>query len=68
MFNNKLKKEITKLLLNQEILMQQLDDLEKEAYKRGILLNQLKDQVENALLSQTQKSESKGIFRLNVRK
>tara|TARA_B100000927_G_scaffold73210_1_gene58310 strand:+ start:644 stop:850 length:207 start_codon:yes stop_codon:yes gene_type:complete len=68
MFNNKLNKEITKLLLNQEILMQQLDDLEKEANKRGILLNQLKDQVENALLSQTQKSESKGIFSLKMRK
>ena len=68
MFNNKLKKEITKLLLNQEILMQQLDDLEKEAYKRGILLNQLKDRLENTLLSQTQKSESKGIFRLKMRK
>lgn len=68
MFNNKLKKEITKLLLNQEILMQQLDDLEKEAYKRGILLNQLKDRLENTLLSQTQKSESKGIFSLKMRK
>tara|TARA_R100001480_G_scaffold109883_1_gene111204 strand:+ start:442 stop:648 length:207 start_codon:yes stop_codon:yes gene_type:complete len=68
MFNNKLNKEITKLLLNQEILMQQLDDLEKEANKRGILLNQLKDQVENALLSQKQKSESKGIFSLKMRK
>lgn len=62
------KKDLTKILLNQEIIMQQLDELEKEAYKRGILLNQLKDQVENALLSQKQKSESKGIFRLNVRK
>jgi|TARA_R100001460_G_scaffold5100_1_gene14201 hypothetical protein len=68
MFNNKLNKEMTKLLLNQEILMQQLDDLEKEANKRGILLNQLKDQVENALLSQKQKSESKGIFSLKMRK
>ena len=68
MFNNKLKKEITKLLLNQEILMQQIDDLEKEAYKRGILLNQLKDQLENTLLAQTQKSESKGIFSLKMRK
>lgn len=68
MFNNKLQKEITKLLLNQEILMQQIDDLEKEAYKRGILLNQLKDQLENTLLSQTQKSESKGIFSLKMRK
>ena len=68
MFNNKLKKEITKLLLNQEILMQQIDDLEKEAYKRGILLNQLKDQLENTLLSQTQKSESNGIFSLKMRK
>jgi|DEB0MinimDraft_6_1074348.scaffolds.fasta_scaffold63417_2 hypothetical protein len=68
MFNNKLQKEITKLLLNQEILMQQIDDLEKEAYKRGILLNQLKDQLENMLLSQTQKSESKGIFSLKMRK
>jgi len=62
------KKDLTQILLNQEIIMQQLDALEKEAYKRGILLNQLKDQVENALLSQKQKSESKGIFRLNVRK
>ena len=62
------KRDITQILLNQEIIMQQLDALEKEAYKRGILLNQLKDQVENALLSQKQKSESKGIFRLNVRK
>jgi hypothetical protein len=68
MFNNKLQKEITKLLLNQEILMQQIDDLEKEAHKRGILLNQLKDQLENMLLSQTQKSESKGIFSLKMRK
>lgn len=68
MFNNKLQKEITKLLLNQEILMQQLDDLEKDAHKRGILLNQLKDQLENMLLSQTQKSESKGIFSLKMRK
>jgi len=68
MFNNKLNKEITKLLLNQEILMQQIDDLEKEAHKRGILLNQLKDQLENMLLSQTQKSESKGIFSLKMRK
>jgi len=62
------KEDLTQILLNQEIIMQQLDALEKEAYKRGILLNQLKDQVENALLSQKQKSESKGIFRLNVRK
>ena len=62
------KKDLTQILLNQEIIMQQLNALEKEAYKRGILLNQLKDQVENALLSQKQKSESKGIFRLNVRK
>ena len=62
------KRDITQILLNQEIIMQQLDALEKEAYKRSILLNQLKDQVENALLSQTQKSESKGIFSLKMRK
>ena len=57
MFGNKFKKEITQILLNQEIIIQQLDDLEKEASKRGILLNQLNDQVQNTLLSQNAKSE-----------
>lgn len=68
MFGNKFKKEITQILLNQEIIIQQLDDLEKEASKRGILLNQLNDQVQNTLLSQNAKSESKGIFSLKMRK
>lgn len=68
MFGNKFKKEITQILLNQEIIIQQLDDLEKEASKRGILLNQLNDQVQNTLLSQNEKSESKGIFSLKMRK
>ena len=68
MFGNKFKKEITQILLNQEIIIQQLDDLGKEASKRGILLNQLNDQVQNTLLSQNAKSESKGIFSLKMRK
>ena len=68
MFGNKFKKEITQILLNQEIIIQQLDDLEKDASKRGILLNQLNDQVQNMLLSQNAKSESKGIFSLKMRK
>lgn len=68
MFGNKLKKEITQILLNQEIILQTLDDIEKDASKRGILLNQLNDQVQNMLLSQNAKSESKGIFSLKMRK
>mgnify|MGYP004172103669 CR=1 FL=1 len=68
MFGNKFKKEITQILLNQEIILQTLDDIEKDASKRGILLNQLNDQVQNMLLSQNAKSESKGIFSLKMRK
>ena len=67
-FGNKFKKEITQILLNQEIILQTLDDIEKDASKRGILLNQLNDQVQNMLLSQNAKSESKGIFSLKMRK
>lgn len=68
MFGNKLKKEITKLLLNQELMMQTLGDLEKDAEKRGIMISKLNDQVQNMLLSQNAKSESKGIFSLKRRK
>ena len=68
MFGNKLKKEITKLLLNQELMMQSLEDLEKDAEKRGIMISKINDHVQNMLLSQNAKSESKGIFSLKRRK
>ena len=68
MFGNKLKKEITKLLLNQELMMQSLEDLEKDAEKRGIMISKINDHVQNMLLSQNAKSESKGIFSLKMRK
>ena len=68
MFGNTFKKEITKLLLNQELIMQALNDLEKDAEKRGIMINKLNDQVQNMLLSQNTKSESKGIFSIKGRK
>jgi len=68
MFGNTFKKEITKLLLNQELIMQALNDLEKDAEKRGIMINKLNDQVQNMLLSQNTKSESKGIFSIKRRK
>ena len=68
MFGNKLKKEITKLLINQELMMQTLDDLEKDAEKRGIMISKINYQVQNMLLSQNAKSESKGIFSLKRRK
>ena len=63
---SKLPHALVAAIIQQIIL--ELDDLEKDAHKRGILLNQLKDQLENMLLSQTQKSESKGIFSLKMRK
>lgn len=62
------KKELTKILLTQEFILQTLRDLEKEAERRAILLNQINDQVQDMLLSQNAKSESKGIFGLKKRK
>lgn len=62
------KKEITKILLTQEFILQTLRDLEKDAEQRAILLNQINDQVQNMLLSQNAKSESKGIFSIKMRK
>lgn len=62
------KKEITKILLTQEFILQTLRDLEKDAEQRAILLNKINDQVQNMLLSQNAKSESKGIFSIKMRK
>jgi len=62
------KKELTKILLTQEFILQTLRDLEKDAEQRAILLNQINDQVQNMLLSQNAKSESKGIFSIKMRK
>ena len=62
------KKELTKILLTQEFILQTLRDLEKVAERRAILLNQINDQVQNMLLSQNAKSESKGIFSIKMRK
>jgi hypothetical protein len=62
------KKELTKILLTQEFILQTLRDLEKDAERRAILLNQINDQVQNMLLSQNAKSESKGIFSIKMRK
>jgi hypothetical protein len=62
------KKELTKILLTQECILQTLRDLEKDAERRAILLNKINDQVQNMLLSQNAKSESKGIFSIKMRK
>jgi hypothetical protein len=62
------KKELTKILITQEFILQALRDLEKDAERRAILLNQINDQVQNMLLSQNAKSESKGIFSIKMRK
>jgi len=62
------KKELTKILLTQEFILQTLRDLEKDAERRAILLNKINDQVQNMLLSQNAKSESKGIFSIKMRK
>jgi hypothetical protein len=62
------KKELTKILLTQECILQTLRDLEKDAERRAVLLNKITDQVQKMLLSQNAKSESKGIFSIKMRK
>ena len=65
MFN---KKEITKLIYLQQQMDKDLEEMQEDITSLGILLNKINDKLEKALLSQNQKSESKGIFGLNKRK
>lgn len=65
MFN---KKEITKLIYLQQQMDKDLEEMQEDITSLGILLNKVNDKLEKALLSQNQKSESKGIFGLNKRK
>tara|TARA_B000000609_G_scaffold67797_1_gene50722 strand:+ start:1641 stop:1838 length:198 start_codon:yes stop_codon:yes gene_type:complete len=62
------KKEITKLIYLQQQMDKDLEEMQEDITSLGILLNKVNDKLEKALLSQNQKSESKGIFGLNKRK
>tara|TARA_B100000941_G_scaffold288603_1_gene265834 strand:- start:3048 stop:3245 length:198 start_codon:yes stop_codon:yes gene_type:complete len=62
------KKEITKLIYLQQQMDKDLEEMQEDITSLGILLNKINDKLEKALLSQNQKSESKGIFGLNKRK
>ena len=62
------KKEITKLIYLQQQMDKDLEEMQDDITSLGILLNKVNDKLEKALLSQNQKSESKGIFGLNKRK
>tara|TARA_X000000950_G_scaffold27747_2_gene29865 strand:- start:6665 stop:6862 length:198 start_codon:yes stop_codon:yes gene_type:complete len=62
------KKEITKLIYLQKQMDKDLEEMQEDITSLGILLNKINDKLEKALLSQNQKSESKGIFGLNKRK
>ena len=62
------KKEITKLIYLQQQIDKDLEEMQEDITSLGILLNKINDKLEKALLSQNQKSESKGIFGLNKRK
>lgn len=62
------KKEITKLIYLQQQMDKDLEEMQEDINSLGILLNKVNDKLEKALLSQNQKSESKGIFGLNKRK
>ena len=59
---------MTKILMNQEHILNSIDEIEKDSENRAILLNKINDQMQNMLLSQNTKSESKGIFGLKKRK
>jgi len=59
---------MTKILMNQEHILNSIDEIEKDSENRAILLNKINDQMQNMLLSQNAKSESKGIFGLKKRK
>jgi|TARA_B110000483_G_scaffold30536_2_gene37087 hypothetical protein len=63
-----IKKTMTKILMNQEHILNSIDEIEKDSENRAILLNKINDQMQNMLLSQNAKSESKGIFGLKKRK
>tara|TARA_R110001606_G_scaffold113141_1_gene240230 strand:- start:152 stop:352 length:201 start_codon:yes stop_codon:yes gene_type:complete len=63
-----IKKTMTKILMNQEHILNSIDEIEKDSENRAILLNKINDQMQNMLLSQNTKSESKGIFGLKKRK
>jgi len=62
------KKDILQILVNLQNMQDDMDRLEEEVNKQGILLNKINDSIENLLLSQNQKSESKGIFGIKKRK
>ena len=62
------KKEITKLIYLQQQMDKDLEEMQEDITSLGVLLNKINDKLEKALLSQNQKSESKGIFGLNKRK
>ena len=62
------KKEITKLIYLQQQMDKDLEEMQEDITSLGILLNKVNDKLEKALLSQNQKSESKGVFGLNKRK
>ena len=62
------KKEITKLIYLQQQMDKDLEEMQEDITSLGILLNKVNDKLEKALLSQNQKSESKGVFGSNKRK
>ena len=62
------KKEITKLIYLQQQMDKDLEEMQEDITSLGVLLNKINDKLEKALLSQNQKSESKGVFGLNKRK
>lgn len=62
------KKDILQILVNLQNMQDDVDRLEEEVNKQGILLNKINDSIEKLLFSQDQKSESKGIFGIKKRK
>jgi len=63
-----IKRTMTKILMNQEHILNSIDEIEKDSENRAILLNKINDQMQNMLLSQNEKRESKGIFGYKTRK